>query len=243
MYPASPRPTRPTVNDTILSFHHPSTPYGFGLALFTIYMGASLSLPTLSDKSPESLDALLGSASSPPATRIFGPASLISASLYTLLLQKMMGDAPFIIKRARDGKLRLLRKGILSTTTLWDSILFGGIRKDINLLQLKGLVLAGPIEQNKSDFFRIALGASVVSTSEHEFLLAPLSAAGMWDFQRLPPPSSINLTGNEIGHVGAPIAGLEMKLKGDEKEISEGRMCGEVSFFFFFSQILFSFDP
>lgn len=163
----------------------------------------------------------------------------------------MMGDAPGIIRHARDGKLRLLRKGILTTDTFWDSILFGGIRKDANLSKLKGLFLSGPMEQNKSDFFRIATSCSVVSTLEHNLLLTPLSAGNMWDFQRLPPPSKLTIDGSEFGHVGAPSVGLELKLRGDEVEISNGRMYGEVgqTFLLFFDDVLtfpsfhrFSFD-
>lgn len=88
--------------------------------------------------------------------------------------------------------------------------------------------MKGPVEQNKSDFFRLALGSPVMSSLEHAFLLAPLSVGGMWDFQRLPPPGLEQESSVELGHVGPPVVGLELKIAGDEKEIASGRIRGEV---------------
>lgn len=151
----------------------------------------------------------------------------------------MLGDSAFIIRYARDAKLRLLREGTVSQSTWWDKLLFAHLRNDTGLKHTRLLVLEGPLEQNRSEFFRMALGIPVVSTLGHAFLLAPLSAGMMYDFQRLPPPQldGGEVTGKEKGSVGPPVAGVEVKLRGDEKEISAGRVRGEVSSLFhtFFS--------
>lgn len=124
LFPASPRPTKPTLKDYILSLHHPSTPFGLGLALLAIFQSSSLSLPTLpANATPEDLLALLTLKSAPPATLIFAPATTFVDPLYKLVLQQLDGDASFIVRHARDGKLRLLREGTVSKQTFWDSIL------------------------------------------------------------------------------------------------------------------------
>ncbi|GAA5848360.1 hypothetical protein JCM8547_004489 [Rhodosporidiobolus lusitaniae] len=231
LFPASPQATRPTIKDFIVSFHHPSTPYGLGLALLAIYQSSSLSLLSLPAEPPAEADTLLEmlkTRSSPPANLIFAPTAILAQPLYTLILQQMLGDAGGIVKHARNGKLRLLRTGTVSKQTIWDALLFKGIRKDINLTSLRALFLSGPLEQSRGETFRAALGCSVVSTLEHPFLLAPLSTAHMWDVQRLPPPGTKQINGREMGHVGALTVGLEIKFKGEESEFEAGRVRGEI---------------
>ncbi|BGP13830.1 hypothetical protein JCM10213_006335 [Rhodosporidiobolus nylandii] len=231
LFPASPQPTKPTLKDYLVSFHHPSTLYGLGLALLAIYQSASLSLLTLRSDPPATTDAvaeLFAVKSAPPATLVFAPTQVLAQPLYTLILQQMLGDASIIVRHAREGKLRLLREGTVSKQTMWDSLLFKGLRKDIHLTHLRGLFLSGPLEQSRLETFRVALGCPTVSTLEHPLLLAPLSNANMWDVQRLPPPGSRGINGREKSHVGAPTVGVEVKLKGDEGEITQGRVRGEL---------------
>lgn len=233
LFPASPKASCPSHKDTILSFHHPSTPAGFGLALFALYTQASLYLPSLPHNAThEDLSIVLLSPSCPPPTLIFAPSAVLDQPLYSFLLQTMLGDSSFIIKHARNGKLRLLREGVVSRSTWWDAILFDGMRKDVHLHALRALTFDGPVLQSRLDFFRIALGAPTIPTQGHAFLLAPLSAGMMWDFQRLPPPGTEENEGvQEKGNVGPPVSGVELKLRGDESEISAGRVKGEVRSF------------
>lgn len=126
LFPVSPRPTKPTLKDSVLSFHHPSTPYGFGLVLYLIAHSAGLAFPTLSagsETNPEELAQLLKAKTRPPATLIFAPASQLAKPLYTLVLSEMLGDSSFIVRAARDGKLRLLRQGVLTKQSFWDALL------------------------------------------------------------------------------------------------------------------------
>lgn len=230
MFPASPLQTKPTIKDTIYSFHHPSTPYGFGLALLGISTSASLSLPPLSDEpTSEEVEALFKNRTSPPATLVFSPSTTLATPLYTLVLSKMLGDSGIIIKQARNGKLRLLRQGSVSKKTIWDTILFKGIRQELGVHMLRGVYFAGPLEQGKLETFRCAFGTPAVSTLSHPFLLAPLSHGHFYDYQRLPPPGVVRLSGKEKGHVGAPSAGVEVKVRGREVDMESGRLRGEVS--------------
>lgn len=230
MFPVSPLPMKPTIKDTIYSFHHPSTPYGFGLALLGISTSASLSFPPLSNEpTPEEVESLFKNRTSPPATLIFSPSSTLATPLYTLILSKMLGDSGVIIKQARNGKLRLLREGNVSKKTIWDTILFKGIRQELGVHMLRGVFFAGPLEQGKLETFRCAFGTPAVSTLSYPFLLAPLSHGHFYDYQRLPPPGVVRLTGKEKGHVGAPSAGVEVKVRGSESDMESGRLRGEVS--------------
>ncbi|GAA5996111.1 uncharacterized protein JCM10292_007399 [Rhodotorula paludigena] len=239
LFPPSPKPTKPTIKDFVLSFHHPSTPYGLGLALMLIYHSASLSfaaLPDLdedadNDVAAEALVSVLSPKDAPPTTLIFAPAATLAEPLYKLLLLKMLGDSSFIVRQARDGKLRLLREGSVSKQTFWDSLLFKGLRKDVRLSHLRALFLASPpaLAQSRLETLRSALGCPVVPTLEHALLVAPLANAHMWDVQRLPPPGLRGpLTGAEKNHVGAPTLGVEIKLSGKEDEIAAGRIKGEI---------------
>ncbi|GAA6037168.1 hypothetical protein JCM8097_008768 [Rhodosporidiobolus ruineniae] len=231
LFPASPQQTRPTIRDFVISFHHPATPYGFGLALLILYQSASLSfltLPAEPPATPDEITELFATKDAPPATLVFAPTKVLGQPLYTAILQQMLGDASFIVQYARNGKLRLLREGTVSKQTMWDSLLFKGIRKDLNLTRLRALVLAGPLEQSRLETFRVALGCPTLSTLEHPLLLAPLSAANMWDVQRLPPPGVKGINGREKGHVGPPGAGIEVKLRGEEGDMEAGRFRGEI---------------
>ncbi|GAA5830214.1 hypothetical protein JCM11251_001270 [Rhodosporidiobolus azoricus] len=229
LFPASPQSTKPTLKDYIVSFHHPSTPYGLGLALLAIYQSSGLGLFTLpKNATPDDLTVLLNKKNMPPATLFFGPTEVLAMPLYTSILKEMLGDMSFLIQYARNSKLRLLREGTVSKQTWGDSLLWAGLRKDLYLSFLRGIFLSGSLEQSRIETLRIALGCPTVSTLEHPFLLAPLSAGNMWDFQRLPPPGVKEINGREKGHIGAPTAGMEIKLKGQESDIASGRMRGEV---------------
>ncbi|BGP30007.1 hypothetical protein JCM10296v2_001759 [Rhodotorula toruloides] len=231
LFPVSPKPTKPTLKDYAVSLHHPSTSFGLGLALLAIFQSASLSLPTLpAEPTAEDILALLTLKSAPPATLIFAPAKTFVDPLYKLVLQQLDGDASFIVRHARDGKLRLLREGTVSKQTFWDSILWKGLRKDINLTSLRAIYLSSPpaIEQSRLDTLRCALGCPTVVSCEHPLLLAPLSVGHMFDVQRLPPPGVQRLVGDEKSHVGAPTLGMEIKLKGDESDMADGRIKGEI---------------
>lgn len=137
----------------------------------------------------------------------------------------MEGDSSLIIRYARTGKLNLLRKGIITQDSYWDWILFRGVTKDAGLGKLRALFVEGPLEQSRLDFFRIAFGCAVTSTLEIATLLAPLTSGMMHDVQRLPPLRC----GKQLGHVGSPGGGIELKLIGDEELISAGTRRGEVS--------------
>lgn len=226
VFPASPASTRPSINDVVLSLHHPSTPYGFGLLLLSLYTSASINLPS-TPSSPEHLDALLNSSSSSAITLLFAPEAAIAANLYGHLLSKMVGDSSFIIRHARTGKLALLRNGIIARDTVWDWLLFTGVRKDAGLQAIRAVVLAGAVEQSKLDLFRLVLGAPALATLEVPMLLCPLTAGMMWDVQRLPPPGTVP-DGRERGHVGPPTAGIEMKILGRDDALA-GQIRGEVS--------------
>lgn len=227
LFPASPKSTRPTLSDSLISFHHPSTPYGLGLALFTIFTSASLLLISLPDSAThEDLQALLSSRSAQPASLIFAPSSTFSEPLYKLLLSKMLGDSAFIIRQARNGKLRLLREGVLATKTTWDSILFQGVKKESRVHRLRALFLEGPVEQSRLETFRTTLGVPTVATLAHAFLLSPLAAGIMWDVQRLPHPQGASP--RSLGAVGPPVVGIDVKLRGDEAQILDGIIKGEV---------------
>ncbi|GAA5989287.1 hypothetical protein JCM10908_001243 [Rhodotorula pacifica] len=234
LFPVSPQPTKPTLKDSILSFHHPSTPYGFGLALFALSHSAGLAFPVLPsghDTPPEELSLLLNSKSRPPATLIFAPANVLAKPLYQLILSEMLGDSSFIVRAARDGKLRLLREGIVTKQSFWDALLYKGLRKDINLTRLRALFLSAPpaLDQSRLETLRASLGCPVVPTLSHPSLLAPLCAAHMFDLQRLPPPGAKRLRGNEKSHVGPPTLGVEVKLVGGkEEELTAGRIKGEI---------------
>ncbi|GAA6051878.1 hypothetical protein JCM3770_005516 [Rhodotorula araucariae] len=238
LFPASPQATKPTLKDSVLSFHHPSTPHGLGLALMVIYQSASLSFPALAltglDDEEAAAKALCDIlASKPPATLIFAPAATFDQPLYKLILQKILGDASIIVRQARDGKLRLLREGTVSKLTFWDSLLWKGLCKDIHLTSLRGLFVTATspstaVLQSHLDTFRCALGCPVVPLLSHGALLAPLASGNMWDVQRLPPPGTKALHGDERGHVGAVTAGMEIKLVGDEADMSAGRVRGEI---------------
>ncbi|KAM0753777.1 Proteophosphoglycan 5 [Meredithblackwellia eburnea MCA 4105] len=231
MYPAAPKLSRPSINDTILSFHHPSTPYGLGIALLAIYTSAAISLPSLPDEvsSAQVLDALKTPSAAPP-TLVFAPSKRFATPLYRAFLEAMLGDSQFVITRARDSKLSLLREGVISQSTFWDKALFSHVRKDTGLVKIRQLVLEGQVEQNRLDFFRIACGVPVQTTLRHAFFLGPLSSSFMYDFQRLPPPGlkDEEITTSEISHVGAPVAGVEVKLRGLESDIAAGRISGEI---------------
>ena len=228
LFPASPKSTRPTLSDSLMSFHHPSTPYGFGLALFAVFASAALLLPTLPEEpTHDDLLKIFSSKSSPPPSLLFGAEKLIASPLYKLLLTQMLGDSAFIIRLARNGKIRLLREGTVSSKTFWDKILFVGVRKESYTHKLRAVFIEGPMEQSRSEMFRSTLGVPVVSTLGHAFLLAPVSAGMMWDMQSLPHPDP---EADGLGHVGPPVAGVEIKLRGDEDEMQKGRVKGEVSF-------------
>ncbi|GAA6061663.1 hypothetical protein JCM10212_000846 [Sporobolomyces blumeae] len=231
LFPGAPTSTKPTIKDTIYTFHHPSTPYGLGLALLAASTSASLLFPSLSSRapSPEEVEVIFTTRTAPPATLLFASAEILATPLYTLTLQKMLGDSSFIIRHARDGKVRLLREGSVSKQTFWDSLLFQSVRKDLALHKVRAVVLSGSTEQNKLELFRCALGCPAASTLEHPFLLSPLSHGHLYDYQRLAPPGlATSLNGKEQAHVGAPAVGVELKLRGDEGEIADGRMRGEV---------------
>ncbi|GAA5848999.1 hypothetical protein JCM3766R1_005421 [Sporobolomyces carnicolor] len=248
IFPDSPLSTRPTIKDTIYTLHHPATAYGLGLALFAISTSASLSFPPSSSSSfsstttvpspeEEELEQWLTSRTCPPCTILFGGGGQVAESLYRLVLSKMTGDSSLIIKQSLDGKLRLLRTGSVSKRTVWDQLLFKGVRKDLGLHQLRALFLSCPspptIGQGKLETFRCAFGAPAVSTFEHDLVLAPVSHGHLYDYQRLPPPStspSTRLTGREPSHVGPPTCGVELKLvQVDEREIIEkGQIRGEI---------------
>ncbi|GAA5896285.1 hypothetical protein JCM8208_001835 [Rhodotorula glutinis] len=160
LFPASPQATKPTLRDSALSFHHPSTPHGLGLALMLVYQSASLSfppLPSTADLAPaagtDDEDANAAKervaeawcavfAPKPAATLVFAPSHLVDEPLYALVLHKILGDSSVIVRHARDGKLRLLREGTVSKQTFWDSLLWKGLRKDIHLTSLRGLFLS-----------------------------------------------------------------------------------------------------
>ncbi|ORY72574.1 Proteophosphoglycan 5 [Leucosporidium creatinivorum] len=227
LFPASPKSTRPTLSDSLLSFHHPSTPYGFGLALFAIFTSASLLLVSLPDSAThDDLQALLSTRSAQPPSLIFAPSSTFSEPLYKLLLSKMLGDSAIIIRQARNGKLRLLREGVLATKTIWDQILFQGVKKESRVHRVRALFLEGPVEQSRLETFRTTLGVPTVSTLAHAFLLSPLAAGMMWDVQRLPHPQGASA--KSLGPVGPPVTGIDIKLRGDEAEILKGTIKGEL---------------
>lgn len=129
LFPASPQATKPSLRDTVLSFHHPSTPHGLGLALTVIHQSSSLSFPSPpaptqdldADSAADAWCALF--APKPAATLIFAPTTVLDGPLYTLVLHKILGDSSLIVRQARDGKLRLLREGTVSKQTFWDSLM------------------------------------------------------------------------------------------------------------------------
>lgn len=113
------------MRDSVLSFHHPATPYGFGLALYLISVSAGVSFPTLdrgSETDPDTFAALIKDPLRPAPTFIFGAADVVAKPVYSLILSEMLGDSSFIIRAARDGKLRLLREGIVTKQSFWDAI-------------------------------------------------------------------------------------------------------------------------
>lgn len=132
---------------------------------------------------------------------------------------------------ARDGKMFLLREGILTKTSTWDTVMFKHVRGDANLDELRAVVFEGPVGANQLETLRSILGVPVVSVLGHAFLPAPVAAAGMYDLQRLPPPGlkAADQTGREEGPVGPPVPGVEVKVVGVENEIASGRVRGEVS--------------
>ncbi|GAA5885360.1 hypothetical protein JCM6882_009586 [Rhodosporidiobolus microsporus] len=229
LFPASPQATKPAIKDYIVSFHHPSTPYGLGLALLVIYQSSGFGLFSLpQDATPDDFLAVFDKKNMPPATLLFGSSDVLVKPLYTSILKEMLGDMSFLIQHARNSKMRLLREGTISKQTWGDSLLWAGVRKDLYLSFLRGVFISGPLEQSRLDTCRIALGCPTVSTLEHPFLLAPLSAGNMWDFQRLPPPGVKEIDGREKCHVGAPTIGVEVKLRGEERDFESGRVRGEV---------------
>ncbi|KAM0792439.1 hypothetical protein ACM66B_005116 [Microbotryomycetes sp. NB124-2] len=227
LFPSSPLPTKPTVKDVAMIMHHPSTPYGLGLCLFLIYCSASIDLPVLPAEATH--DELFQILNMPPfISLLFSPAQPTSDLYYRLFLTNMLGDFASIIKYGRDAKLRLLRKGVLKNDTFWDKILFNGVRKDSRAIKLRAMFLEGESEQARLESFRTILGQPCVATKAHAFLLAPLSAAMLYDLQRLPRPGSEEVDMREVAHVGPPTAGVEIKLLGKEEEIQRGRVRGEL---------------
>jgi hypothetical protein len=178
-----------------------------------------------SEPTSNDLKAVLKAKASTPASYVFQPASF-AHNFYRLLLQSMLDDTAFVIRRGRDSKLARLREGSLSQTTIWDGLLFAHVREDLNLEQIRAVIFEGAIPQARADFFRVTLGVPVASLSSHAFLLAPLSAAMLYDFQALPPPD-----GGDMGHVGPPGVGIDLKLRGKEEDIKNGRVRGEVRTF------------
>lgn len=232
VFPVAPRSLRPGTRDVLASFHHPSTAYGFGLALLSVYTSSTLMLPALSTPiSHEDFSAWLMSLS--PAGRptlIFGATATLHDGLYKGLLSTMLDLTGWILTNARDGKLRMLREGVISKESGWDTVMFKHVAADYNLAQLKMIVYDGPAPASQVESLRSILGAPVLSTLSHPFVLAPLAAQHAYDVQRLPPPGVMDksLTGKELGHVGPPVPGVEIKLKGDENDLVGGRLRGEI---------------
>ncbi|KAK4053050.1 hypothetical protein OIV83_001785 [Microbotryomycetes sp. JL201] len=227
LFPSSPESTKPTIKDVAMVMHHPSTPYGLGLCLFLIYCSASIDLPVLPAEATH--DELFQVLNVPPfISLLFAPVQPVSDLYYRLFLTNMLGDFASIIKYGRDAKLRLLRTGVLKNDTFWDKILFNGVRKDARAIKLRAMFLEGESEQARLESFRTILGQPCVVTKAHAFLLAPLSAAMMYDLQRLPRPGSEEVDMREIAHVGPPTTGVEIKIMGKEEEIQRGRVRGEL---------------
>lgn len=229
-------PTRPSPSDTILSFHSVTTPYGFGLALLASYTKATLLFPDQLISTPEELDRYLNSALAPSPTMIFAPQS-VATILYSHLLIKMEGDSSFLIGWSRQGKLKALRRGVVSRKSIWDRFLFDGVRKDAGMSRVRTLILeGGTIEASRIDFFRISLGCPIVVTLADRTLLAPLTSTRYFDVQRFNPPNVVaaggELIGNELNHVGAPTVGTEIKVIGEEADMVAGRRRGDVGSFF-----------
>ncbi|SCV69040.1 BQ2448_2060 [Microbotryum intermedium] len=243
LFLSSPKPLRPTIYDSLLSLHHPSTSYGFGLALFTVYTSCSLALRTLPDDAThEDLEQLIAPTRSngPPATLVFGPTSRLSFPLYRLLLSRMLGDSAAIIRQARNGKIRLLREGVITRDSVWDSLLFKGVRKDAHLTRLRAVFftcsggedddMGLPLEQARSEMFKATLGIPVVSVLAHSAICGPVANSIYYDAQRLPRPDETRDEASDRTHVGAPSVGVELKLIGcDEAQIKqEQRFKGEI---------------
>ncbi|SGZ22028.1 BQ5605_C022g09416 [Microbotryum silenes-dioicae] len=243
LFLSSPKPLRPTIYDSLLSLHHPSTPYGFGLALFTVYTSCSLALRTLPEEAThEDLEQLLAPTRSngPPATLVFGPTSRLSFPLYRLLLSRMLGDSAAIIRQSRNGKIRLLREGVITRDSVWDSLLFKGVRKDAHLTRLRAVFftcsagaddeMGPPLEQARAEMFKATLGIPVVSVLAHSAICGPIANSIYYDAQRLPSPVGTQDEASDRTHVGAPSVGVELKLIGcDEAQIQqEQRFKGEI---------------
>ncbi|KAK4058727.1 hypothetical protein OIO90_000171 [Microbotryomycetes sp. JL221] len=227
MFPASSGSTKPTIKDTAMTLHHPATPYGFGLSLYLIYCSSSIDLPTLPPKATH--DEMFQLLDVPPLiSLLFAPVEPTSELLYKLFLTNMLGDFANIIRYGRDAKQKLLRQGVLRNDTFWDKILFNGVRKDSRAIKLRFLALEGQSEQARLESFRTILGQPVVSTKSHAFLLSPLTSGMMFDLQRLPRPGTDEADLRETAHVGAPVAGIEIKIMGKEDDIERGRVRGEL---------------
>ena len=233
LFPVTPLAIRPTSRDHLASFHHPSTPYGLGLALATLYTNAALSFPTLvSPAEPTSVSAWLFGLPVPARpTFLFAPTAQLQGAVYKALLKQMLDVGGFSLSKARDGKIALLRDGILSKTTFWDTIMFKHVRADANLDELRAIVFEGPAPAGQLETIRTILGVPVVTTLGHPFLLAPVSGQGMYDLQRLPPPGvkQADHTGRDNASVGPPLPGVEIKLVGAENDMASGRVKGEAS--------------
>lgn len=232
LFPVAPRPIRPTSRDNLASFHHPSTPYGFGLALLAIYSSTTLSLPVLPEGfEHDTFTAWIGNQPAPTRpTLLFAPSAVVRLPMYYSLLQQMRDLAGWTLDMAKDGKIRLLREGILTKDTQYDEFFFKHVRKDAHLDELRAIVFEGPAPTSQLETLRAILGVPVITTQSHSFLLAPIAAPLMYDTQRLPAPGRVraDLFGHDSGPVGPPVPGVELKLVGLEADIAAGRVRGEV---------------
>lgn len=194
---------------------------------------SALSLPpVLLATTPESIETLFLSKSAPFASMIFAPSDVLADSLYKLILTKMLGDSQAIITHSLNGKRHLLRHGVISQNSVYDNVLFGSVRRDIGIGRVRALVLSSPspLPQARAETFRVVMGVPCVQTFAHAFLLAPVTHAMMYDFQRLPHPEATEVDPTQVQHVGPPSVGVELKLRGKESEIEKGHMHGEVRF-------------
>lgn len=213
-----------TAADRILSFEHPSTPWGLTVALSAVSTGATLRLcspsrgivtkcrafaPSVIFCSPNELNAIRAALVSQfPAGKSANPSSSLASG-------------GVVTPMAHALKLSLLRSGNVSKTTFWDRLVFSKVRgnvvgQDLRLIVCSADEGSGPAEE-VVDYLRIVLGIPIIVSLTHPCIAGPVTNTLYHDYQSFgkslistaPPSATARGTSS---HVGGPSTAMECKL-------------------------------
>ncbi|KAG9000980.1 hypothetical protein FRB94_005056 [Tulasnella sp. JGI-2019a] len=219
-------------DDTILSSHSLTTPFGRSMAYTALLKGCNFAtLPSTSvlNPQPPTLDELIRASENEqiPSPTVLVISTAVFVQVANAVLNQAQGN--LLYSYARRHKQHALNSGTTGKNTIWDRLVFDGARKKA-LGRLGGsldrvLITGDSLPSALLIPSRIALPIPTVRTCVHPVAAGPLLASHPLDLQYFPDCETAAITLEQTAHLGPPTCNVEIKLVGvDDTVVDDGKV-------------------